>query len=305
MTQSINESRIVYLYEAVRCGTVRAAGDSLNVAPSAVSRQIALLEQELAVTLVERNKRGVTLTEAGRLLIEYFREQRSHQSDLLAKLQEVRGLRRGSISIIMGEGFISDMIGGPIKQFCKNHPEISLTLDLGGTNDVVRAVTTDEAEIGLVFNPPPDPKIVSRAFSRQPMHALVPPDFPLLGKVEAVTLKDLLPYPVALTHKTYGTRQVVEAAMMMEKVRITPTITTNSMVLLKHFVMSGLGITLLPPFAARHEIASGGLCSIPINNPLLLGSEAHIITRVGRKLSMAANRLMQHLGSKMQVFQDG
>lgn len=303
MTESINESRIIYLYEAVRCGTVRAAGDWLNVAPSAVSRQIALLEQELAVTLIERNKRGVTLTEAGQLVIEYFREQRSHQSDLLAKLQEVRGMRRGSISVIMGEGFISDMISGPIKQFCKSHPEISLVLDLGGTNDVVRAVTTDEAEIGLVLNPPPDPKLVSRVFSKQPMHALVPTDFPLLGKVEAVTLKDLQAYPVALTHKTYGTRQVVEAAMMMEKVRITPTVTTNSMVLLKHFVKSGLGITLLPPFAARNEIASGELCSIPVDNPLLLSTEAHIVTRVGRKLSMAANRLMQHLGSRMQVFQ--
>jgi DNA-binding transcriptional LysR family regulator len=136
------------------------------------------------------------------------------------------------------------------------------------------------------------------------MHALVPPDFPLLGKVEAVTLKDLQPYPVALTHKTYGTRQVVEAAMMMEKLRITPTITTNSMVLLKHFVMSGLGVTLLPPFAARNEIMNGDLYSIPINNPLLLSSEAHIITRVGRKLSTAANKLMQHLGNRMKVFQE-
>lgn len=303
MTESINESRIVYLYEAARCGTVRAAGDWLNVAPSAVSRQIGLLEQELAVILMERNKRGVTLTEAGRLLIEYFREQRSHQSDLLSQLQEIRGLRRGSISVIMGEGFISDIINGPIKQFCKNHPEISLVLDLGGTNDVVRAVATDEAEIGLALNPPPDPKIVSRVFSKQPMHALVPPDFPLLGKVATVTLKDLQPYPIALTHKTYGTRQVVEAAMMMEKLRITPTITTNSMVLLKHFVMSGLGITLLPPFAARNEILNGDLYSIPVDNPLLLDSEAHIITRVGRKLSTAANRLMQHLGNRMKVFQ--
>ena len=303
MAEYINESRIVYLYEAARCGTVRAAADWLNVAPSAVSRQISLLEQELAVTLIERNKRGVTLTEPGRLLVEYFREQRSHQSDLLSKLQEIRGLRRGSISVIIGEGFISEIINGPIKQFCKNYPEISLVLDLGGTNDVVRAVTMDEAEIGLVLNPPPDPKIVSRVSSRQSIHTLVPPDFPLLNKTEAVTLKDLQPYPVALTHKTYGTRQAVEAAMMMEKLRITPTITTNSMVLLKHFVMSGLGITLLPPFAARNEILNGDLYSIPVDNPILHGSEAHIITRVGRKLSSAANRLMQHLGSRMEVFQ--
>lgn len=65
MTDSINESRIRYLYESSRCGTVRAAAEHLGVAPSAVSRQIALLEDELGIVLVERHKRGVRPTEAG------------------------------------------------------------------------------------------------------------------------------------------------------------------------------------------------------------------------------------------------
>lgn len=299
MQEMLHESRITYLYEAVAKGTVRAAADTLNIAPSAVSRQIALLEDELGIALIERHKRGVSPTEAGKLLLEYYREQRSHQSDVLTKLQELRGLRRGTIRVTMGEGFVSDMVSDPVKQFCLKYPEISLVLNIGGTNEVIRDVVTDEAEIGLVFNPPADPKIVSRAVSVQPLYAVVGPNFPLLGRA-SVSLADLAPYPLAMTHSAYGTRQLFNAAMMMEKVWLTPLITTNSFVLLKHFVKSELGFTLIPRFAAATEIDHGELFCLPVDNPLLAGSEAHLITRTGRQLSTAADRLLQYFGNKMR-----
>lgn len=303
MHDILNESRITYLYEAVAKGTIRAAADSLDIAPSAVSRQITLLEQELAVALIERHKRGVYPTEAGKLLLEYYREQQANQSDVLTKLQELRGLKRGTIKVTMGEGFVSDMTGGPIKQFCTKYPEISLIIHIGGTNDVVRDVVTDEADIGLVFNPPADPKIVSRAVSKQPLYAVVGKNFPLLGKKSSVTLAELAPYPLAMTHSAYGTRQLFDAAMMMEKVWLTPMITTNSFSLLKHFVKSELGFTLVPRFAAAAEIDGEELFCIPVDNPLLLDAEAHLITRTGRQLSTAANRLLQHFSLKMKAFQ--
>lgn len=300
MQEMLQESRIVYLYEAVRRGTVRAAADALSIAPSAVSRQIALLEDELGMSLIERHKRGVSPTEAGRLLLEYHREQRSHQSDVLTKLQELRGLRRGTIKVTMGEGFVSEMVGDPVKQFCLKYPEISLVLNIGGTNEVMHDVATDEADIGLVFNPPADPKIVSRAVSKQPLYAIVGPNFPLLGKQDSVSLADLSAYPLAMTHSAYGTRQLFNAAMMMEKTWLTPLVTTNSFVLLKHFVKSELGFTLIPRFAAATELANGELFCMPVDNPLLASAEAHLITRTGRQLSPAADRLLQYFGSKMR-----
>lgn len=302
MHDSLNEGRIGYFYEAVMKGTVRAAADSLNIAPSAVSRQISLLEDELGVALIERHKRGVSPTEAGSLLMDYYRAQKANQSDVMSKLQEIRGLRRGTIRVTMGEGFISDMVSGPIKQFCQKYTEISLVVNIGGTNDVVRDVVSDEADMGLVYNPPADPKIVSRAISRQPMYAVVGPNFPLLGK-EKVTLSDLVPYPLAMTHSVYGTRQILNAAMMMEKVWMTPVITTNSFILLNHFVKSELGFTLVPKFAVQQELDQKELFIIPVDNSLLINTEAHLITRTGRQLSTAANRLLQHFSAKMKAFQ--
>lgn len=280
MVENLTESRIVYFFEAVRCGTIRAAADWLNVAPSAVSRQIGLLEGELGAVLIERHARGVKPTEAGQLVIEYFREQVAHKDDLLSRLQELRGLRTGHVNVVLGEGFVSDMLAGPMQTFCKQYPGIRVNLDLAGTNDVMRKVTEDEGEIGLVYNPPLDPKIVSRASKLQPMMAIVGPDFPRRGRDEAMTVEELASYPLAATHASYGTRQMLEAVEFAEKIRFDPVVTTNSITILKQFVKSGLGIVCLPAFAVSTEIDAGELFAIAIDHPILAKAEAHLVTRV-------------------------
>jgi len=300
--QAFNESRLAYFFAAVQCGTVRAAADKLDIAPSAVSRQIALLEQELALSVLERHRRGVVPTQAGQLLIDYYREQTAHQSDLLSKLQEVRGLKRGHVDVALGEGFVVDFMQGPMAHFSQRHPHISVTLDLAGTNDVLRRVAEDEAEIGLVYQPPHDPKIVSRAVQRQPMRVIVRANSALQPPAR-FTLADLASRPVALTHSSYGTRQLLGLAEYAAKVKLTPALTSNSINVLKQFVRSGLGVTVLPEFAVTAELESGELHAIPIDDPVLEAAEAHLITRTGRKLSVAANRLVSYCSSLMQAFQ--
>ena len=71
---------------------------------------------------------------------------------------------------------------------------------------------------------------------------------------------------------------------------------------MKQFVIAGLGITCLPAFAVSTELDAGELCVIPIDHPLLQAAEAHLITRVGRKLSVASNRMLQLMSGSMRAF---
>ena len=302
MADNLTESRIVYFFEAVRCGTIRAAADWLDVAPSAVSRQIGLLETELDATLIERHARGVRPTEAGEYLIEYFREQLAHKDDLISRLQELRGLRTGNVSVVLGEGFVSDVLAGPMQHFCKQYPGIKINLDLGSTNDVMRRISEDEGEIGLVYNPPGEPKIVSRAIKRQPMMAIVAPNYPRTSKLKSMSVQELTGYPLAATHPTYGTRQMLQAVEFAEKVRLDPVVTTNSINILKQFAKSGLGLAVLPAFAVTTELEAGELLAIEIDHPILKKAEAHLVTRVGRKLSVASNKMLQLMASQMRAF---
>lgn len=302
MADTLTESRIVYFFEAVRCGTIRAAADWLNVAPSAVSRQIGLLESELDVTLIERHARGVTTTEAGQYLIEYFREQMAHKDDLISRLQELRGLRTGHVDVVLGEGFVSDLLAGPMQHFGRQYPGIRVNLDLGGTNEVVRRIAEDEGEIGLVYNPPAEPKIVSRAAKRQPLMAILGPNFSRAGKQKTMSIEELAGYPLAATHQAFGTRQMLQAVEFAEKMKFDPVVTTNSINILKQFVKAGLGVTCLPAFAVSTEMEAGELFAVEINHPILANAEAHLVTRVGRKLSVAANKMVQMMASQMQAF---
>ena len=300
MSEAIKEARIVYLFEAIQRGSLRAAADALGIAPSAVTRQITLLEQELAIPLIERHARGVTPTEAGRLLVAYFREQRAHQSDLLSNVQELRGLRRGSVCVALGEGFVADLMEGPARRFSKDYPDISIVLDIGGTDEVVRKVSEDEADIGLILNPPHDSRIVSVRSSKQAVQAIVGPGFPLLGKEGPFRVQDFLSYPLALNHPAYGLRQIMQVVEQLEKIRFNPNLTTNSFYALRQFVKRQLGITFLPAFVVTREIESGELFALPVAHPVLEKAEAHLIKRSGRKLSFAANKMLQLMGSEMR-----
>ncbi|WP_345817549.1 LysR family transcriptional regulator (plasmid) [Paraburkholderia sp. PREW-6R] len=302
MSNALTESRIAYFFEAVRCGTIRAAADWLDVAPSAVSRQIALLEEELDAPLIERHARGVTPTEAGQFVIQYFREQRAHRDDLLSRLHDLRGLRTGRVSVVLGEGFVSDLLGGPMQHFCKLYPNIKVNLDLGSTNDVMTRISEDEGEIGLVYNPPAEPRIVSRASRRQPMMAIVGTKTARSIKRKSLTVQELASYPIAATHATYGTRQMLQAVEYAEKISLEPAVTTNSINIMKQFARSELGIVVLPAFAVTVELKAGELKAIPIEHPILQNAEAHLVTRVGRTLSAASNKMLQMMASQMSAF---
>jgi DNA-binding transcriptional LysR family regulator len=302
MANPLNLSRIAYFYEAARLGSIRAAADLLNVAPSAVTRQVQLLEAELGTALLERQGRGVAVTDAGLQVLEFHREQEAHVADLQARLQSLREMRSGRVGVVLGEGFIADILAGPLGRFCREHPGIKLSLDSAGTNELIRKVLEDEAEIGLVYNPPSHPKLVSRCIRKQPMKVIFGADSPLREAQGPLKARELLGYPLAVTYPTHGVRQLLDVLAFAEKVHFDPVMTTNSIATLKQFAKSGLGIAFLPAFAITSELESGEIFCRDVDHPLFLDAEAHLITRAGRRLSMAATKMLQVLTSQMQAF---
>ncbi|WP_182286999.1 LysR family transcriptional regulator [Comamonas testosteroni] len=300
---AFQDSRARYLFEAVYCGSVRAAAEKLGIVPSAVSRQISLLEEELGLTLLERHRSGVVPTEAGQLLLDYHREHTAHRHDMLAKVDALRGLHSGSVSVVSGEGFAQELIDGPIRNFRQQYPGVSISLEIYGTTEIMRRIREDAAEIGLVYYPPADSHITARGAARQPMHAIVHAQHPL-ASAEQTSLRELSQWPVAMLQGVYGIRQLVEYAEHKDKIHLSPALTSNLISVLLAFVTSGQGVTLLPPCSVTAELASGRLRAIPIHNPAFLDAEMQLITRTGRHLSPAANRFLLYCMQGMQAFQE-
>jgi len=294
----LNDHRLRYLYEAVRGGTMRAASEKLNVAPSSISRQIAQLEEELGIPLIERSRRSLKLTEAGEVALNYYRELITHQEAFASHLRDLRGLKGGTVKLAVGEGFIGDLLLEVMQRFMEQYPAIRIAMSTAGTNDVVAMVLEDDAHIGMVFQATPDAKIRVRASSDQPLKVILRPDHPLCSR-SSLKIADLVGERLGVPERSFRIRQVLSGAEAEEHVFLTPTLTSNSLLVLKEFARSGSGITILPSIAAHTEISAGVLQAVPINNPLLMHTSASVITRLGRQLPVAAVKLLQEIEATM------
>tara|TARA_B100000424_G_scaffold102185_1_gene76919 strand:+ start:475 stop:1464 length:990 start_codon:yes stop_codon:yes gene_type:complete len=314
----VQDRRISHFHEAARLGSVRAAADFLNVAPSAVSRQITQLEHELGMPLLERHRRGVKPTEAGERVLEYYRQRLAQQEVLLESLQSLKGLQSGSLVLAIGEGFIEGL-AGPLSRFSARYPGIELKVNLCGTNEVIRQVVEDEAHLGLVFHPTRDPKIRTHVSRPQPVCAVVNPQHALArqfggqrfgaqegsrraaGKLEPLSLATLASHSLALPEVSFGIRQIVAQAEHQAGVMLSPTLTCNALAMLKQFALHG-GVTLLPEFVVSEEVAAGRLCRIPLQEAQFVTPHVQLISRLGRQLSDGASRLSSLLQQDMTAF---
>ena len=275
------------------------------MAPSAISRHISLLEKELCCQLIERHKTGVAVTQAGSVVLQHYRQSLSNEENCLAKLTAMQGLQQGHISLVIGEGFINDLMMGPLSAFSKRYPSLTLSIHLASSNEVIRQVETDEAHIGLLFHPARHPNIRSHVISKQKICAVVNPQHPLAKDStdkSALRLIDLLAYPIGLSESSFGVRQLLALAEFKERFRFSPAMTTNSIAVLKQFVRTDMGITFLPEFVVTNEVADEQLIILPLQDEILNSGEAHMITRLGRQLPDGAQALLLHLTQWMKAF---
>ncbi len=298
----VQDRRILYFFEAVRLGSVRAAADALDVAPSAVSRHIALLEQELNAPLMERHRRGVKPTDAGERVLEYYRQRLTQQEILIDSLQALRGLQSGSITLSVGEGFIEGL-ADVLSQFSDQYPRIEILINVCGSNEVIRQVVEDESHIGLVFNPANDPKIRAHVRRRQPVRVVVNAAHPLAQSKNPIPLAGLDEFRLALPNVSYGIRQILTLAEHQLGVSLIPTVTCSTIAMLKRYAMKG-GVTLLPQFVVVDEIAQGKLVALPLDHEVFSQPEAQLITRLGRQLGVGASRLLSMLLQEMSAFKN-
>ena len=114
-----------YVDEVARTGSIRKAADQLNVTASAVNRRIMDLEEELGAQLFERRPRGVRLTAAGEVFVHYLREQDGGVERMKSQIEDLKGLRRGTVRIACSQALALDFLPREIAAFRARHPMVS------------------------------------------------------------------------------------------------------------------------------------------------------------------------------------
>ncbi|MBT0670738.1 LysR family transcriptional regulator [Novosphingobium profundi] len=290
-----------YFYEAANQGSMRLASEKLGVAVSSISRQIGQLEGYLGVNLVEKGRRSVKLTEAGHLTYDFHRRHVAELDTLRSKIQDLRGVRKGSIRLAVGEGFLSSAFFQAIDGFHKKNPGLHIETLVGSTSEIVRMVEDDDVHMGLVLQIQPEPKVRVRLSLAQALMVLVHPSHPLTRKSE-VTLADLAQHELCLPPKGFRIRQILADMEAETGTFLEPAQTTSSIVMMRDLASEGRFVTVLPQIAALGEIAARRLVAIPFADTEAEPLSVHLITRLGRQLEGAPGRMLSVLEAKMRCW---
>lgn len=287
-----------YFHEVANLGSVRVAAEKLFVAQSAVSRQIALLEEELGVPVFERHARGMNLTAAGRLLLGYVRKSKTHLAELKDQIHEYETLAKGHVRLACVEGVAHGLLARFLQGFCQSHPGISLTLDVLGSHAIGESVAEHVHDLGILFGAAPRPDLVELGRIEQPLCVITPPQHPI-GKAHHCALEQLAGLPLALPNRSFGIRQLLDRVSAKGRYDLSIAIETNSLTLAGRLVAEAGMITFLPRDAVASLLEMQKVVAVPLTDAPLRSARATLVASYSRRLPPAAHHFSQMLIASM------
>jgi len=198
-----------YVDQVARTGSIRKASEHLNVTSSAVNRRIMDLEEELGAELFERWPRGVRLTAAGEVFVHYLRQQVGDVERLRSQIEDLKGLRRGTVRIACSQALSLAFLPAQIALHRKRHPLVTFDIKVLDHEQAVAALAAYEVDLVLVFRPAHHAAFRPLMVLEQRLCALMAREHPLAGR-RAVRLRDCAAYPIALPERGIGGRQMLD-----------------------------------------------------------------------------------------------
>jgi len=222
------------------------AADQLHLTQPAISKRIAALEDELRVSLFDRIGRRVTLTEAGKLLLQRANRILFEVEDTRRSLSNLSGNVEGRLRIGTSHHIGLHRLPPVLRQFSSQHPSVQLDLQFFDSEDAFDAVNSGELELGIVTLPTePHPLIEMIEIWHDPLSIVVGKSH-TLGKKKKISLHDLADYPAILPGGTTITRKIVESLFEPYDLKISVAMSTNYLETNKMMAGIGLGWTVLP-----------------------------------------------------------
>jgi DNA-binding transcriptional LysR family regulator len=286
-------------YDVVQAGSISRAGKNLNLAPSSVSRQIAILERQIGTALFKRSIDGVELTHAGSLVAEYAHSVIRDFDSLRSELNDLQGLRR-LIRVTMVESIVS---GGPaeaVRRFTSNFKLVSFEFRVAPAPMVVDAIKTNQCEIGISFCAAPDPAVETIAQIHEPIVVLLPVDHPMAHAC-GIELSQLAGLPLALPDHNFGIRRTFDNVCRSEGLSYYPVMQSNSFEALRDFVRVGGGAAVLPKRAALIAQQTGGLHVVPLNHNIFKNSTLDILVLKQRRVPRIIRAFVDTLTASIEA----
>ncbi len=247
----------------VDTGSFSAAAKALNCTQSTITFQVGQLEQELEIPLFEKVGRRMVLTQAGRDLIPYVDDTLSSWERLM-NFHTALESYRGELRIGVAETQLCYRLSPVLQEFHRRAPEARLYLESLNCYVIRDRLQAGSLDLGIFYRDvggveemllPSSLGSFRLGLFAAPQTAQQFPDF--------ITPDRYLPIPFVINEPDCIFRQIFEGYLSEKSLRLDHTIELTSIPTIKNLVMSGVGITYLPLFAAQEEVKAGTLVEIP------------------------------------------
>jgi len=257
----LSVTRLKVLKEVAYRGSFSAAADALSYTQSAISQQIAALEAETGMALLERHPRGVSLTAAGQTLVGHAEGILARLEAAQAALAAIAGLRGGRLRVASFPTAGATLMPLAIATFRSSYPDVELTLAEGEPEEIAPRLHAGELDLALLFEfageTPLQQDMMRVELLDDPMYLALPREHPLAGR-ERIRLEDLQEEAwVGTSRSSPCARHVVRSC---HAAGFEPTVTFESddYQTVQGLVAAGVGVALIPELAlsvVRRDIA--------------------------------------------------
>jgi LysR family transcriptional activator of glutamate synthase operon len=221
------------------------AAQRLHIAQPALSQQIAKLERELGVALVERTTRRMAFTAAGELLLAHARRMVAEEAAARAELDDLAGLRRGHLDVGATQAMGPVDLARLLVDFHRRHPAIELTVREALTVELHVAVAQDELDLAFVTAPPDDATAQSTQIAAEPLVCVMATTHPLAERT-ALSVADLRDDTFVMFARSATVRRKLDDAARVHGFAPDVGFETSDVTRIRTLVSAGLGVAVLP-----------------------------------------------------------
>lgn len=262
----MNLRRLKYFVKIVDIGSLTQAAEVLHIAQPALSQQVATLENELDQQLLIRTKRGVTPTEAGKILYGHARTILRQCEQAQTAVINAGQVLSGQVSIGLAPGTAASSLTMPLLQTVRDQfPEILVYLHENSGSVLNEKVMNGQLDMAVLYDRAPTAGINSVPLMKEDLFLVGASDY----TGASVDLADVAQMSLFLPRDYSAVRKRVDEAFSLRRLSARIIGEIESISTLTAAISSGMGVTVLPESAARALVGSTDAWMSRINSPSL------------------------------------
>lgn len=258
--------QLEYFVAVAEQGSFSRAAATLNLAQPSVSRQIALLEEELGQRLLERTGRGVTPTPAGHALLAHARVMLNAARQAVSDLKEMHTEPVGRVVVGLPNRVAMGLSVPLIREFRQRYPNALLSVVEGLSLSLRDAMIAGRIDLGLLFDPAPTPLLAYEPLMRERMVLVAPKAYRLPAQI---SLAALAHFPLVLPGSHNPIRRLVDAVLLPRRITLNVVAEVGAVHTALTVVEEGLACSVLPDSALHLSLRPDQIQAAPIGPPAI------------------------------------